>query len=309
MRVPLPAAMITTFKPMPDSRVRWWKLLIIGSVLAVAAGCSALRVAYSSAPTLAWWQIDGWLDTDRNQAGAVRAAIDRTFAWHRSTQIAPTVALLAEARGLVLQPTTPEAVCRLAGRAQALVEPVAARALEEAADLLPLLTEANLKAMEAKGAESLAKDREEFLQADPAERSAERLDRARKRFERLYGRLAEPQLAVLRDGLVDLPLEPERWLADREQRQRQLIAALRKLKAESLPREQRLAALRTLLEGSMASSDPARRAQQQRLTEANCALAARVHNAASPQQRAKARDMLKGWEDDLRSFTAAPSPA
>ncbi len=289
---------------MPDSRIRWWKLLIIGSVLAVAAGCSALRVAYSSAPTLAWWQIDGWLDTDRSQAPAVRAAIDRSFAWHRSTQIAPTVALLAEVREQVLQPTTPEAVCRLAGRAQALLEPVAARALEEAAELLPLLTEANLKAMEAKGAEELAKDREEFLQADPAERSAERLDRARKRFERLYGRLAEPQLVVLRAGLAEMPLDPERWLAEREQRQRQLIAALRKLKAEPLPREQRLAALRTLLEGSMASTDPARRAQQQRLTEANCALAARVHNAASPQQRAKARDMLKGWEDDLRSLQA-----
>jgi hypothetical protein len=142
MRVPLPAAMITTFKPMPDSRIRWWKLLIIGSVLLVAAGCSALRVAYSNGPTLAWWQLDGWVDADRSQAPAVRAAIDRWFAWHRSTQLAPTAALLAEARAQVMQPVTPEALCRFNERVQTLTQPAIGRALEEAADLLPLLTEA-----------------------------------------------------------------------------------------------------------------------------------------------------------------------
>ncbi len=289
---------------MPDSRIRWWKLLIIGSVLAVAAGCSALRVAYSSGPTLAWWQIDRWLDTDRNQAPAVRAAIDRWFAWHRATQIVPTAALLAEVREQVMQPTTPEAVCRFGERAQALFEPAAARAMEEAAELLPLLTEANLKAIEAQGAETLAKDREEYLQADPAERRREQLDRARKRFERLYGRLAEPQLAVLREGLAAMPLDPERWLAEREQRQRQVVATLRRLQAEKPPREQRLAALRTLLDNSTATTDPARRAQQQRLTEANCALAAKLHNATSAAQREKARINLQAWIDDLRSLLA-----
>jgi hypothetical protein len=59
----------------------------------------------------------------------------------------------------------------------------------------------------------------------------------------------------------------------------------------------------------MQSADPARRAQQQRLAEANCALAARVHNAATPQQRAKAHDTLKAWEDDLRSLRAASGSA
>jgi hypothetical protein len=34
-----------------------------------------------------------------------------------------------------------------------------------------------------------------------------------------------------------------------------------------------------------------------------------VHNAATPQQRAKARDTLKAWEDDLRSLRAASGSA
>lgn len=292
---------------MPESRLRWWKLLIIGSVLLVAAGCSALRVAYSNGPTLAWWQLDGWVDADRNQAPAVRAAIDRWFAWHRGTQLAPTAALLAEARAQLAQPLSGEAVCRFNDRLQALAQPAVARALEEAADLVPLLTEANFKAMEAKAAAELAEDREEFLQSNPAERRTQALERARKRFERLYGKLAEPQLAVLRDGLAELPLDPERWLADRERRQRETVATLRRLQAEKAPREQRLAALRALADAASGAADPERRARQQRLAEANCALAARLHNSTTTAQRERARANLQGWETDLRAVMA-PGP-
>jgi hypothetical protein len=295
--------------------MRWWKLPIIGSVLALAVGCSTLRVAYSSAPTLAWWQLDGWVDADRNQAPAARAAIDRWFAWHRSTQLAPTAALLADARAQVMQPLSAEAFCRFNDRLQGLTQPAIARALEEAADLVPLLTEANFKAMEAKGAAEIAEDREEFLQADPAARRAQALERARKRFERLYGRLAEPQLAVLREGLAALPLDPERWLADRERRQQETVALLRRLQAERAPREQRVAALKALVDARTTPADPERRARQQRLAEANCALAARLHNTTTTAQRERARDNLLGWENDLRavmapgpgSATAAPS--
>lgn len=294
---------------MPESRLRWWKLLIIGSALALAAGCSTLRVAYSSGPTLAWWQLDGWVDADRSQAPAVRAAIERWFEWHRSTQLAPTAALLAEARAQVMQPLDGEAICRFNDRIQALAQPAIDRALAEAADLVPLLTEANFKAMEAKGAAELAEDREEFLQADPAERRAQALDRARQRFERLYGRLGEPQLAVLRAGLAELPLDPERWLAERERRQKETVALLRRLQAERAPREQRLAALKALLEARTTPADPDRRARQQRLAEANCALAARLHNSTTTAQRERARDNLQGWEGDLRAVMRSPATA
>ncbi len=289
--------------------MRWWKLLIIGSAVLLAAGCGALRVAYSNGPTLAWWQLDGWLDADREQTRAAKAAIERWFAWHRSTQLAPTAALLAEARAQVMQPITPEAICRFNERLQALAQPAIARALDEAAGLVPLLTEANFKAMEAKAAEELAEDRDELLQADPAERREQALERARKRFERIYGRLDEPQLAVLKTGLAELPLEPERWIADRERRQKETVALLRRLVAERAPREQRLAALKGLVEARTTPADPERRARQQRLAEANCELGARLHNSTTPAQRERARANLLGWESDLRAVMPPPSPA
>jgi hypothetical protein len=293
--------MMTTLIAMPVLRMRWWKLLIIGSALLAAAGCSTLRVAYSNGATLAWWQLDGWIEADRNQAPQVKAAIERWFAWHRSTQLVPTAAFLADARERVMQPITADAVCRWNEQAQALLAPALARALEEAADLVPLLTEANLKAMEAKGAAEIAEDRETFLKGSIEERRAESVKRTRERFERIYGRLDEPQLAVLRDDIAKLPLDPERWLAERERRQQQTVATLRRLVAERASREQRLAALRALADSAAASPDPARRAQQQRLAEANCAMSARLHNTTTPAQRERARANLQGWENDLRA--------
>jgi hypothetical protein len=44
-----------------------------------------------------------------------------------------------------------------------------------------------------------------------------------------------------------------------------------------------------------------------KLAEYNCGLAAQIHNATTAAQRQKARDTLKGWEEDLRSLVAPAS--
>ena len=62
----------------------------------------------------------------------------------------------------------------------------------------------------------------------------------------------------------------------------------------------RVAALRQLGERFQGSSDSAYRAYQARLVDYNCDFAARLHNATTPAQRQKARDRIKGYEDDLR---------
>lgn len=273
---------------------------------ALLAGCSALRLAYDNAPTFVWWQLDGFFDVRSSQRDSARAAIDRWFAWHRATQLTPTVALLADARGLVAAPIGADGVCRFNDKIVALLEPSLNKALEEAAEVLPQLTEANIKAFEAKAAKDLADDREELLEGNEAERREAALKRAVERFERLYGRLGEPQRQVLRTGLMASPFELERWVAERQRRQRDTAATLRKLVADKPTREQRVAALKALAERSARSPDPAYRELQQRLTQFNCELGARLHNATTAAQREKARQNLLGWEADLRAVQAGP---
>lgn len=281
--------------------MRW---AIIGALAWALAGCSALRVVYNTGPQLAWWWLDGYLDFTSAHAPQVKAAIDKWFDWHRSTQLTEYAAFLAEAQREVTAPTTAAAVCRWNARVGELLSPAAAQALAQAADLVPGLGEAQLRHLEQRYQKNLEEMRGDYLQADAGERAQASLKRTLERAEQLYGRLGEAQRKVIADGVAASPFDPQAWMEERRRRQRDTLQTLRRLLADKADRDQRLAALRMLTDRSQRSPDPVYRAYQLKLTEYNCDFAARVHNATTPEQRLRARANLKGWEDDLRAVVA-----
>ena len=282
------------------------KTFIIGVLAVLLAGCSSLRLGYNNGPQLAWWWLDGYVDFSREQAPQVKQGIDRWFEWHRATQLGEYVALLTVAGAEVLADTTPARACRWQLQLRDAMDPALERALELAADLLPGLGEPQLRHLEQRYAKANDEMRADFLQADLALRARESLKRTVERAERLYGDLAEAQKLVIAEGVAASPFDPERWLADRERRQRDTLQVLRRLLAERADRDQRLAALRTLVARAEVSPDRDYRAYQQRLATYNCAFAARIHNATTPAQRRQAQRTLQGWEQDLRALMTPP---
>ena len=305
MRVPLPAAMITTFSPMQSSR---FKSAIIGTLILLLtpwmAGCSAIRLGYANGPQLAWWWLDGYIDFSRDQTPAARQAIDRWFEWHRGTQLADYAALLASTQTPILEPTTAAQACRWQDRIRDRLEPAIERAILEFADLLPGLGEAQFKHLEQTYAKRNDDMRSNFLQPDLEARHKEAVKRSVERAEQLYGSLEAPQLRVISAGVAASPFDPQAWITERQQRQQDTLQTLRRLVAERADRDTRLAALRALAARTERSPDPAYRAYQIKLASYNCDLAARIHNATTLAQRQAARDLLKGWEEDLRALAA-----
>lgn len=283
------------------------KTAIIGVLVLVLSGCSALRLVYGNGQQLAWWWLDGYIDFASDQVPRAKGAIDRLFEWHRATQLGDYVSTLAAAQAMVVEPTTPALACQWQRRLRDLVEPTLERSLALGAELVPGLGEEQLRHLEQRFAKNLKEMRQDFLQASPEDRRKAALKRTVERMEQLYGRLGDPQRQVVLAGLAASPFDPEAWVAERERRQKDTVQTLRRLVAEKPPREQVALALRALVERSERSPDPAYRAYQQKLAEYNCAFAARVHNATTPEQRAEARERLKGWEDDLRAFLPPPS--
>ncbi len=269
-------------------------------------GCSSIPLAYNNGPQLAWWWVDGYFDFSREQTPAIRQRLDQLFDWHRSTQMALYLPLLVNAQAQVAEPTTAAMACRLQAQVLDLLEPTLEHALGSAADLLPSLGEAQFKHLEARYAKVLAEMRDDFLQADLAERHRQSVRRALERAERLYGRLDEAQRRVVDAGVVASPFNPEMWWQERQRRQRDTVQTLRRLAAEKADRDLRLAALRTLVARMERSPDAAYRAYQLKLADYNCAFAAQIHNATTPAQRKRARETLKDWETDLRQLMARP---
>ena len=280
---------------------------IIGLLLLVLlAGCSSLRLGYNSGPTLAWWWLDGYVDFSREQSPLAQQGIDRWFEWHRATQLPAYAQLLAAAAPELLEPVTPAQACRWQARLRDALSPALERAVEEAADLVPLLGEAQLRHIEQRHAKTNDEMRGDFLQPDPALRQRASVERAAERAERLYGRLDEPRRRVIASGVAASPFDPELWLAERQRRQRDTLALLRELVNTRADRDQRLAGLRALALRVERSPDPEYRAYQARLTAYNCAFAAQIHNATTAEQRRRARDTVRDWAADLRALAQAP---
>ena len=282
------------------------KRLIIGLLIALLgpalAGCSALRLSYANGAQLSWWWIDGYFDFSRDQTPQVKLALEQWFDWHRQSQLPGYVDFLAKARQALLQPLTATAVCGWQVQVREQLEPALTRAIAEFADIAPGLGEAQFKHLALRYAKINDEMRADFLQPDLTERQRQSLKRTVERAERLYGTLTEPQLKLLADGIAASPFNPELWLAERALRQRDAIKTLRQLVSQRTDRDQRIASLRALVQRTERSSGPDYQTYYVKLTEYNCALAARLHNTTTPEQRQQANDFLQGWEADLRSF-------
>ncbi len=278
--------------------------MLLALPVAWIAGCSSVPLAYNNGPQLAWWWVDGYFDFNRDQTPAVKQALDKLFDWHRSTQIALYLPLLGTAQAQVTEPTTAAQACRWQDQGRELLEPTLERLLNSAADVLPGLGEAQFKHLESRYVKVLAEMRDDFLQADRAERHKQSVKRALERAERLYGRLDEPQRRVIDAGVAASPFNPELWWQERQRRQRDTVQTLRRLAADKADRDQRLAALRTLVARVERSPDAGYRAYQVKLADYNCGLAAQIHNTTTLAQRKQARENLKEWEADLRQLMA-----
>ncbi len=288
-----------------------WKRAIIGTLCALVAlalgGCTALRVAYNTGPQLAWWWLDGYVDFSSEQTPQVKASIDRWFEWHKQTQLPGYITLLASAQAQAEQPLTPAAACQWNTRITDALMPAVNRAVDHAADIVPGLGDAQLRHLEQRYAKNIEEMKSDYLQPDLAERRAAAMKRALTRAEQIYGRLDEPQRKVIAEGLASSPFDPQALMEERKRRQRDTLQTLRRLIADRADREQRVVALRGLVERSQHSPDASYRAYQQRVVEHNCAAVARLHNAATPAQRQRARATLKGYEGDVRAVLQGPA--
>lgn len=286
-------------------RLKVLKAWGVAVLLGLLAGCSTVRVAYDAAPTLAWWWIDGYADFNGEQAARVKDDIGAWFDWHRKSQLGAYAGWLAGPRSKIGESVTAPQMCRWWDEARRGLDPAVDRAVLTAATWVPGLTEAQFRHIERRYAKGLDEMRRDYLQTDAAERHAAAVKRTLERVELVYGSVDEAQRELVEQGIRASPFDPEAWHAERQRRQRDTLATLRRLVAERADGDRVVAALRALAERSERSPVPAYRAYQLRLLDYNCAFAARIHNAMKPAQRQHARERLQGWEDDLRALAGA----
>lgn len=290
--------------------VRIIGLLVTAAALTLLQGCSAIRLAYSNLPDLAYWWIDGYADMNEVQSLQVRADLVQLYRWHRSVELVKVADLLQKVGQLAPADTTPEQVCSLFADARERFDAVSARAETAAATLAVSLTAEQIKHVEARYAKGNAEWRREWESSERSERLEKRVKASVERAEQFYGDLDDRQRAVLQAAVDRGSFDPQRNHRERIRRQQDLLQTLRTVSAAqggeraSIPAAG--AALRAYMERSTRSPDPAYRAYADSAILDNCRTYAQLHNSTTAQQRTRAMKRLAAYERDAREL-AAPS--
>ena len=280
--------------------MRWSGIIVV--LMALVAGCSTLRLGYKQGPWLAYWWLDGYADFNAEQSPKVKAALAHWFAWHRATQLPDYAQALAELQALATEKLTGAQVCAQTAAWQQRAETAYEHAVPAIAEQVRALTAEQIQRIERQQNKKLAEAEADFLQDDPADRRKALLKRNIDRAETLYGKLTPAQLQLLTQALAQSPFKPELWLAERRQRQQDILRQLRQWQSAHSDAAAVQAGLRQLGTAALVSARPAYQAYADTVTQANCALSAAVHNAAGAPQRQHAVNKLKAWEDDLQAL-------
>jgi hypothetical protein len=279
-------------------------IVVLAVAVCALVACSAVRFGYNQAPELVYWWLDGYADFDDAQSRRVRELVAEWFAWHRRTQLPDYARLLARAQAEALADTTPERACGWWNTLRERGELAMTQALPAAAELMPALSTTQLAHVQHRQAKSNEDFRNEYLAADAPQRLKDSVRRTIERAEILYGRLDDAQRERVAKLVAASPFDPELWLAERKERQREALQMMRHFVEDPPGREAALTTLKIYVDRLMRSPREGYRRYDDKLTLYNCAFAASLHNSTSPAQRQAAAAKLKNWEIDLRALAA-----
>lgn len=270
-------------------------LLLISVVLLLPA-CSAIRLGYGNADSLARWWIDQYLDLSPEQDALARERLTRLMVWHRKSQLPDYATVLHQARTLAVgKPTAADGLV-LTEAIIRRVRRLADQAIPDAADLLSTLTPAQIERMAAKLADKNASYAKEarLAEGEAGQRKA-RFKRLLERAEYWYGAFSDGQEAAIRQLIDAQPSGAQFWYEERLRRQSELLELMRKVHTEKPSRERVIALLRDYADRFDIPADPSRRAVALGLRQASSELAAAIHALTTPAQREHARHKF----DDL----------
>ena len=319
MRVPLPAAMMTISTGLvedfevklamtrPEKFLRLPRiisLLVLVLLLALLQACSAVKLAYNQAPSLAYLYLDGYLDFNDTQSLQVKADLAKFQGWHRQTQLPAYIDLLQKTQPKMLQNITEKQACEIFADVRQKASNLVDYAEPAAIGAAMTFTTRQLSAMERKFAKSNTAWREEFLDGSAKDLFDKRQKSAVKRGEMLYGSLNEQQISLLAAQIEKSKFRGAQSYAERQRRHKDILQTLGKVVANPQDLEAVSRDMRALLARSTVSPDAAYRRYQEQAIDDACASFAELHNTTTPEQRKKAVNVLAGYEQDFRALVS-----
>ena len=286
---------------LPSLMGRGSKAVVLGAGMLGLAACGGIKLVYNHGESLALLWAHNYIDLDRSQDALARDRIHAWFQWHRTTQLPEYALVAADLEKRVSAPVTQPEVSALESHIRLDWMHALERALPDAADLALTLRPAQLVKLAEKFASNDEKYRRRWVDVSVSHRNDLRYQKTLERIEYWYGKFSPEQCASVRHAVESQPVDPRLWLAEREDREKELVALLRHIAEQRPQRDVATRLLANYLSRIETSPDPKHRAYIETLDQSNRDLYVLVANLATARQRAHAVLKLQGWVEDLTS--------
>jgi len=278
----------------------WHKVLPLVLAALLLSGCSAIRLGYGQADTIAVWMADEYFDLDAAQKQEFLARFERLHEWHRYEQLPEYVSFLNATRNRLQGDPGREDVLWFIEGLKARYRLIASRAAGDAADILATLGPAQLDVLQRK----LDKDNRKFVRKFQLEDGIEdqKEARAKRNLEQITDwaggltRAQERKITAMLDGL---PLIDSLRLEDRRRRQREFLQLL-ELRGD---KSRFTASLRHWLLDWEQGRSPQYDRLLARWWEQRVAFYVAVYRLLTPAQRAIALHRLQDYIEDFQSLS------
>jgi hypothetical protein len=334
IRVPLPAAMMTTsiglamrfpLNFLTDflnaSRraysAAWRKtclrIMVLLTVAFLLPACSAIKLAYNQSPSLAYWYLDDYVDFTGVQSLQVKADMAQLQTWHRQTQLPGYIAMLQKIETQLPGEISPAQACKVFEEVRTQITTLSIQAAPIASTLALTLKPAQLAKIQSKFDKENTEYREDYIQVSAAQLREKRLEMTVSRSEKLYGRLDSQQISLIGQLLDSAEFDASQFYKERLRRQQDTLktfAKLANIKAtnpELATAEQEQNAVRELVGRSLKSPNTTYSAYQEKFMQDSCRFFSAIHASTSAPQRAKAQQVLSGYQQDMRTLYAQRS--
>lgn len=284
--------------------MRTARVITVLAAIALLASCAAMKLGYNNADTLALFQLNSYLELNTEQEHAVKERVNSLIAWHRSTQLRDYAAFIDRARAKVGGQVTAADVIEFNHQLNARMMTAGEKAAPDIAHLALTLNPEQIDRAAKKIAADATKARRELVRSGDQHAGAERVKKYSERAESWFGRLTAEQKEIIRKAMLNRPQDATWWIDEKERRQREFIALLRKIQADRPTEEIATRWVRTYFAQLDVAPEAERRARAEAYRRGSAELIAQLINHATPDQRAALDKKLNDYGQDFKSLAA-----
>jgi len=287
------------------------RLVSVLLVLATLAGCSALKLSYNNADSLARFRLSDYVDLTPAQTEQFKTRFAALHRWHRSEELPAYAELMRQAGGKLALGVSAEDVSWVISNARSRYRKLTAHVAADAATIIASLTPGQLQQIEKKFSDNNRRFARDYIEGDPRSSRHKRATRLEDYFRDWIGNLSDQQQQRIDRFVDEFGHMQVLRLEDRKRTQREFLALVR---AERDPA--RLAPRLAALFANPEVGRPAEfRAAMTRYEAEIATLILDMDRLLSPQQRRRAERRALSYAEDfvtlsgVRSGTAALSMA